>query len=161
MGVAVVKRIRVLLPVYNGACYLPALLDSLRAQTDPCFDVLAQDDGSDDDTPALLRSLAGDPRFALGAEGGRHLGAKGSFLSLMRQADAPLIALCDQDDVWEPERLALGRAALSEAEARLGEDTPILVHSDCAVTDAAGRVLHPSFFRHQGWDPAADTLAPS
>ena len=153
-----VKRITVLLPVYNGERWLPSLLESLRAQTEPDFDVLIQDDGSSDGTPALLEALGPDARFRFGAESGQRLGAKGNFLSLMRQADAPAVALCDQDDVWLPERLALGRKALEEAERRLGTDTPVLVHGDCAVTDAEGSILHASFFRHQGWDPAANTL---
>ncbi len=152
-----VKRITVLLPTYNGERFLPALLDSLRAQTDGDFGLLIRDDGSTDGTRTLLESLRGDPRVRF-AEGGRRLGAKGSFLALMRQAESPYIALCDQDDVWLPERLAAGRSALEEAESRLGEDTPILVHSDCEVIGADGCTLHESFFRHQGWDPAANTL---
>lgn len=158
MGVALVSSLTVLLPTFNGARYLPGQLDSLRRQHDPDFRVLIQDDGSSDATPAILQALEGDPLFAFGNEPGRHLGAKGNFLSLMRQADSPYVALCDQDDVWDTERLALGRERMEEAEARCGPETPLLVHSDCAVTDEAGRILHPSFFRHQGWDPAAVTL---
>lgn len=158
MGVALVSSLTVLLPTYNGARYLPGQLDSLRCQNDYDFRVLIQDDGSSDETPGILQGLKDDPLFAFGNESGRHLGAKGSFLSLMRQADSPYAALCDQDDVWEPDRLSAGRKLLSEAEARFGPEIPLLVHSDCAVTDEAGRTVHESFFRHQGWDPAAVTL---
>lgn len=41
---------------------------------------------------------------------------------------------------------------MGEAEARWGRETPLLVHSDARVVDASGRVLHESFFAHQGWD---------
>ncbi len=90
----------ILLAVFNGEKYLPALLDSLRAQTNSDFSVLGQDDGSDDETPALLDELfRADPRFASGNESGRHFGAAGNFLSLIRQADADYVFLCDQDDI--------------------------------------------------------------
>ncbi len=159
VGVAVVSSLTVLLPTYNGARFLPEQLESLRRETDAAFHVLLQDDGSSDGTVDYLHSLEDGPLFSFGAESGRHLGAKGNFLSLMRQADTPYAALCDQDDVWEPERLSIGRQFMAEAEARFGADTPILVHSDCAVTDETGRVLHGSFFAHQGWDPKACTLS--
>ena len=82
----------VLLAAWNGSAYLPALLDSLCAQTDPDFTVIMQDDGSTDGTPGLLQETAGrDSRFVFGAEQGQHLGAAGNFLSLVRQAEADYI----------------------------------------------------------------------
>ena len=153
------KRVQVLLACYNGGPYLSRQLATLRAQVDPCFSVLMQDDGSDDDTPALLRKAAQDGSFLLGTEGGQHLGAIGNFWSLLRQSDGALIALCDQDDEWSPCRLSRCREIMEQAERRYGEDTPLLVHSDCRLVDAQGVPLAESFFRRQGWDPAATSLA--
>ena len=48
---------------------------------------------------------------------------------------------------------------MEQAERRYGEDTPLLVHSDCRLVDAQGVPLAESFFRRQGWDPAATSLA--
>jgi len=96
--------------------------------------VLMQDDGSTDNTPALLDDAAlQDSRFRPADESGRHFGAIGNFWSLLRQSDADHIAFCDQDDEWEPDRIARCREAMLEAERRYGPDTPILVHSDCRV----------------------------
>ena len=149
----------ILLAVFNGEKYLPALLDSLKAQTDGDFSVLVQDDGSDDETPALLDELfRADPRFASGNESGRNFGAAGNFLSLIRQADADYVFLCDQDDIWEPEKVAVLKQAMADAAARYGADTPLLVHSDCSLMDESGNRTGERFFRHQGWDPEAVTL---
>ena len=158
MGLEMVKTIQVLMACYNGEKYLPQQLASLQGQADPCFTVLMQDDGSTDGTPALLQAGAADERFRLAADNGQHHGAIGNFLSLMRQSDADYSALCDQDDVWATDRLSRCRAAMEQAEARYGADTPLLVHSDAGVIDAQGATLHGSFFAHQGWDPAAVTL---
>lgn len=130
MGCHLVKT-AVLLTAYNGSAHLPALLDSLRAQTDPDFVVLLQDDGSGDDTVSLLSAVcAEDSRFSFGAEQGRHLGAAGNFLSLVRQADADYVLLCDQDDLWEEDKIAVLKQAIAETEAEYGPETPILVHSE-------------------------------
>ena len=153
------KRVQVLLACYNGGPYLSRQLATLRAQVDPCFSVLMQDDGSNDDTPALLRKAAQDGPYLLGTEGGQHLGAIGNFWSLLRQSDGELIALCDQDDEWSPCRLSRCREIMEQAERRYGEGTPLLVHSDCRLVDAQGVPLAESFFRRQGWDPAATSLA--
>lgn len=149
----------ILLATYNGARFLPALLTSLQQQDAADLTVLMQDDGSTDATPALLQSIAAqDPRFVPAGESGQHFGARGNFISLIRQSRSPYIALCDQDDQWEPDRLSRCLSAMHEAEARYGADTPLLVHSDARLVDEQGATLQESFFRHQGWDPDATSL---
>ena len=158
MGCHLVKT-AVLLAAYNGSAYLPALLDSLCGQTDPDFTVVMQDDGSTDATPGLLSEIAGrDSRFVFGSEQGSHLGAAGNFLSLVRQAEADYILLCDQDDVWETDKIAVLKQEMLSLESQYGADTPLLVHSDCMLINEAGEVTGESFFRRQGWDPGAVTL---
>ena len=150
----------VLLTAYNGSAHLPELLDSLLSQSDSDFSVIMQDDGSADDTPDLLSELAGrDSRFVFGSEQGRHLGAAGNFLSLIRQADTDWVLLCDQDDVWEPEKILTLKRAMSQLEEQYGSDVPLLIHSDCSLIDESGKKIGDSFFRHQGWDPGAVSLA--
>ena len=151
----------VLLTTCNGSRYLPSLLDSLRSQTDPDFTVLVQDDGSEDDTVSQLTDFcAKDPRFSFGTEQGRHLGAAGNFLSLIRQTDADYTLLCDQDDLWEDNKIAVLKKAMKDMEDEYGADTPLLVHSDCSLINGKGDPVGDSFFRHQGWDPKAVTLPP-
>ena len=149
----------VLLAAFNGSIHLPALLDSLRSQTDPDFMVVMQDDGSSDSTPEILKQMAvQDGRFVLGSEQGQHLGAAGNFLSLIRQTDAGYCLLCDQDDIWEPEKIACLKQAMLDLESQFGTETPLLVHSDCSLINGSGDRIGDSFFRHQGWDPGATSL---
>ena len=158
MGCHLVKT-AVLLTAFNGSTHLPGLLDSLRTQSDPDFVVIMQDDGSTDETPAILKDIAAqDNRFVFGSEQGKHLGAAGNFLSLVRQSDTDCCLLCDQDDVWEPEKIAVLKQALQNMEKEYGSGTPLLVHSDCSLIDESGELIGDSFFHHQGWDPGAVTL---
>ncbi len=113
-------RVAILLSTYNGARFLAAQLDSFVAQSLAEWRLYWRDDGSEDATVAVMQA------FAAGAGAGRceavavpgHLGATESFMALLRAA-APAglpVAFADQDDVWLPEKLALGVAALG-AEA--------------------------------------------
>ena len=56
----------------------------------------------------------------------------------MAPADAELIALCDQDDRWDPDKLQTLRAALGDAT---------LVYSDLRLVDRDGRVLRDTLWR--------------
>ena len=149
----------ILLATYNGAAYLAPQLDSLLAQTHGHFRLLVSDDGSSDDTLAILQRYesAFDGRLVLlpsarpaGAPGG---GVLRNFERLMRaSADddrAAYIAFCDQDDVWLPEKTARLLAALQALEARHGSAAPCLVHSDLTVVDQDLQVISPSFAAYQ------------
>lgn len=112
----------ILLSTYNGARFLPALLESLLAQTHPEWVLLWRDDGSRDDTVPLLTAwgAAHPGRLRpLDAPAG-NLGVVGSFMALLRAAESEgfaYAAFADQDDVWLPEKLGWAWAALNAAAA--------------------------------------------
>ncbi len=152
-----VTPITVCMAVYNGMPYLEQQLASLAAQDDPAFRVLIQDDGSTDASAACIRAFCDrDPRFFHGAHQGEHLGPAGNFLDMLTQVSG-LIALCDQDDVWQKNRLSRTREEMARAE-QTHPGLPCLVHSDLSVIDSEGRLLFPSMFQHQGWDFSATGL---
>ena len=105
--------VSVLLPVRDGAAFLPAALDSIRRQTLTSWEVVAVDDGSADDTPRLLGEYARrDPRFRVISSGGRGLvAALNEGLAACR---APLVARMDADDISAPRRLERQAGCLDE-----------------------------------------------
>lgn len=134
-------KVLILLSTWNGAKYLPAQIDSLLAQRfDGDLQILVRDDGSSDGTVEYLDSR-NDPRIRIVQ--GKNLGAQGSFFALMQMAqreEADFIALCDQDDVWLPEKLAC-------AISMLGIDQPGLYASSLQLVDehlrSIGCFTHP------------------
>ncbi|MBD9515417.1 glycosyltransferase family 2 protein [Pseudomonas sp. PDM22] len=95
---------------YNGESFLGQQLDSLIAQSHPNWVIFASDDGSSDSTLAILaeyQTRLGD-RLVITTGPGRGFAA--NFLSLLRNRalTQPYIAFCDQDDLWDPERLRMG-----------------------------------------------------
>jgi glycosyltransferase involved in cell wall biosynthesis len=89
------------MPVYNAARHLEATVASVLAQSFAGFELIAIDDGSQDNSLALLLEMAArDPRIKViarangGVASARNLGVE--------SAAAPLIAFLDADDLWEP-----------------------------------------------------------
>ena len=115
-------RVAILLSTYNGAAFLPALLDGFLAQTHPNWVLLWRDDGSRDETPGLMRDwgAAHPDRFAEVVEPAGNQGVTGSFMALLvagQAAGFTAAAFADQDDVWLPDKLAWGLAALAAVPA--------------------------------------------
>jgi glycosyltransferase involved in cell wall biosynthesis len=107
----------ILLSTYNGARFLDALLASLVAQSETDWLLLWRDDGSADETVAILEDWTQrlGPRCRRLAEPSGNLGVLGSFMTLLAAGkDFPHIAFADQDDIWLPEKLAWGLARLRE-----------------------------------------------
>lgn len=141
----------IVLATYNGERFLSEQLESILAQSYQSWRILVRDDGSSDGTIKVLREYASrlGARFVLVQDNCGRLGAAGNFGRLLELSSAPYVALCDQDDVWLPEKLTRLVGVLQDAEQRWGKETPLLVHSDLAVVDAQGRVLARSFWRYQ------------
>ena len=93
----------VVLCTCQGERFLPEQLASLRAQTRPPLEVLAQDDASEDTTIAILEGAQGLPLRV--KRNPTRLGFSANFASALAQARGDILFLCDQDDLWEPEKL--------------------------------------------------------
>ncbi len=116
-----------------------AQVASLRAQTDRGWICLVSDDASGPEGAAVIERVVGDdPRFAIV----RHDERAGFYRNFERALarvppHAALVALCDQDDVWHPDKLATLRAAIGTAR---------LAYSDQRLVDADGAVLRDTLW---------------
>jgi len=113
-------QVTVLMSTYNGSQFLRQQLDSLYAQTYPDVNILVRDDGSSDTTRDLLAAECAQGRIEL-LEEHHNLGATGSFFALLRHAahtDTAYVAFCDQDDVWQADKIARAVSLLSEVSNR-------------------------------------------
>ena len=93
----------VIIPNYNNAATLGRALDSALAQTHPAHEIIVIDDGSHDDSRAVVAAYGARVRYVYQANAGvsaaRNAGA--------RLARGEWLAFLDADDTFTPQRLAL------------------------------------------------------
>ncbi|MGQ0565156.1 MAG: rhamnosyltransferase WsaF family glycosyltransferase [Gemmobacter sp.] len=138
----------VVLPVYRPDLrHLEAQIASVRGQTVASVHVVFV--VSDRSSAGAIRELAAAAglTFSL-VEPAQDLDAPraveaGLYRALRIGGPDTLIALCDQDDIWHPDRLQRGRSALPPGG-------PTLAHSDARLVDQDGKVIHRSMFRFEG-----------
>lgn len=150
----------VLLATYNGGRFLGEQFASLWAQTTQDFIVLVRDDGSSDTTAEILADEARrrPGRVFILNDGATRMGPSRSFARLLEQCDADYIAFCDQDDVWEKEKLERFRDAIRRVEAKSAVGLPVLCCSDVTVTNDELQVTADSYFRKHSIAPTADGM---
>lgn len=105
----------VVLSTHNGARYIYDLLRSLVNQEYSALRILVRDDGSTDKTLSIVESYARVHKN-IDIITGDNIGFNGSYFELLRQApdDAEYFAFCDQDDVWDADKIANAVYALQE-----------------------------------------------
>ncbi len=127
----------VVMATYNGAAFLREQLQSLDRQQLRPAGIIVRDDGSTDDTLAILHEFADTTRLALDIDvNARRLGAARNFLTALRVVpeNAAYVAFADQDDVWEPWKLARAVSWLR----RVPPDRPAFYASRLCLIDAKG-----------------------
>lgn len=140
------KKVILITSTYNGEKYLPALLDSIFAQTYSNIDLFVRDDGSRDATVSILRDYQkrapeGKRIILVNDSTGdwENKGAHQSYHCLMRSLDhADYYIFCDQDDVWDPRKVA---RAVSHME-QYPSDIPVLYTHNYYVCDSSLRIEH-------------------
>lgn len=128
-------KVNVLLSTYNGQEFLAEQLDSILAQKGVDIVLHIRDDGSTDQTKDILESYRG--KFSkVKIVYGNNLGAKWSFMELLRNADSncKYFSFCDQDDVWLPEKTISGIIKLDNLENK-SPQLPLLYFSRIQLAD--------------------------
>jgi glycosyltransferase involved in cell wall biosynthesis len=94
MGVSVITT------VFNGAAYLRESIDSVLAQTLPPLELIVIDDGSVDETPAILESYGDAIRMKRQPNGGQ----SAAMVAGIAMARGEMLAFNDADDLWAPRK---------------------------------------------------------
>ena len=147
-------QIDVLMATYNGELYIEEQVKSLMDQTFQDFHLYIRDDGSTDKTLRLIRELALQyPEKISILPSKERLGVIGNFSALMTQSRAPYLMFCDQDDVWDKDKIAVTIAKMHELELSVGTHIPVLVHADARVVNQELVEIAPSFWQYAALDP--------
>lgn len=97
-------EVSIVIPSYNHALYIEAAVDSVLAQTFSRWELIIVDDGSTDDSRAVLeRRYGGDPRIELIFQS--NMGAHQAINRAMSCARGRYISILNSDDIYHPDRL--------------------------------------------------------
>ncbi|MCL2471149.1 MAG: glycosyltransferase family 2 protein [Propionibacteriaceae bacterium] len=129
--------ITVLLATFNGAQYVAEQIDSLLNQTRPPDRILIHDDQSTDSTAEILDHYQqAHPNLIEVSVNDVNSGNAGrNFMAMMTTERNDYVMLCDQDDVWLPDKIEVTSARMAQMEAQWGTSVPCLVHTDLTVVD--------------------------
>lgn len=122
------KQISIALATYNGATFLREQLASIAIQTYPPTEVVITDDCSADDTLRIANEFAETAPFKVTImRNETRLGYRENFIRAASMCTSEIIACCDQDDVWFPEKLKTVVAAFEYPEVMLAHHNSIIV----------------------------------
>jgi glycosyltransferase involved in cell wall biosynthesis len=123
-------KISVAMCAFNGERYLLQQLESLSAQARQPDELVLCDDCSTDQTIPIASEFASSASYPVRIHiNDRNLGSTVNFEQAIAKCEGEIIALCDQDDVWLPEKLATLEAKFAAAPG-LG-----LVFSDAEIVN--------------------------
>jgi peptidoglycan/xylan/chitin deacetylase (PgdA/CDA1 family) len=141
--------VTVIVPAFNAAATLDSTLASISAQTYPRLEILVVDDGSIDDTAAIVRKVgAQDRRIRLLEQA--NAGVARARNAALAEARGEYAAWIDADDLWHPEKIARQLAAFAAAPEppsfvytgyRLIDEDDIILQNYRPLTDVSGYTL--------------------
>lgn len=128
-------RASICIATYNGAKYIREQIDSIIRQTKDNDEIIISDDGSIDETINILKSY-NDRRIKI-FENKKEHGVIKNFENALRHAKGEFIFLCDQDDIWN----------LNKMDIILGymRDYDLVVHNALLI-DSVGQSSGVDFF---------------
>lgn len=131
--------VSICITTYNGEKFILEQLNSILEQIDEKDEIIITDDDSLDRTREIIEEL-GDPRIYFYSNQTR-LGYTKNFEKALKKSSGDIIFLCDQDDIWTPNKYTTIKLDLI--------DNDFVVH-DAVIVNEKRKVLFPSFFNWRG-----------
>ncbi len=145
--------VSIALCTYNGAMFLEQQLESLVNQTYQHIEIVVVDDCSTDNTVQILQCYAKQYSYIRLFVNEENLGLSKNFEKALSLCVGEFIAISDQDDVWEKDKIAV-------LMDRIGDHT--LIYAKSAIIDEHGISIHKTSMDHSrpcyGSDPRWITL---
>lgn len=98
------SRVSVVLCTYNGEKYIKEQIDSILNQSYPIYELVVQDDASNDSTINILAEYRFNPKVKI-YRNTKALGFNANFLSAILKTTGDYIACSDQDDIWKVNKI--------------------------------------------------------
>ena len=152
-------QVDILLATYNAQRYIKEQLDSILNQSFSDWNLIVYDDGSNDDTLSIINTYVDryPEKIKFISNNNRFGSALGSFSFLLTVSNSQYTMFCDQDDVWDKDKIEKTLKKMKELENAFG-DIPLLVHTDLEVVNEDLQTIDKSFFHYEQITPAMNEL---
>lgn len=125
--------ISVCIATYNGERFIERQITSILSQIGIEDEIVIADDGSTDNTLAILKRL-NDPRIRI-VDGAHRHSPIWNFEKALEQAKGEFIFLADQDDVWMPEKVEVTMNYLQRYDCVISDNTTVAA-DDKVISDS-------------------------
>lgn len=133
-------KISVVMATYNGERFLPDQLASLAAQSRQPDELIVVDDASQDGTPRIVRDFAKNAPFpVVVAANPSNIGWTKNFTRATSYSTGDIILFCDQDDLWDKDKIAI-------VEEHLAQSNDLLLTHDLEIIDKSDATMINSYF---------------
>jgi glycosyltransferase involved in cell wall biosynthesis len=141
-------KISVAMCTYNGSRYLSRQLSSIGEQTRPPYELVICDDASTDATAEMVKAFADQAPFPVKfIRNAETLGSTKNFEKAICLCGGDAIALSDQDDIWQKDKLEK-LAQVVERDPEVGG-----VLSDALLIDENSQTLSDSLWERRRFTP--------
>lgn len=140
------KTVGIVMAAYNSEKFIGEQLDSILSGTYQNIHIYVRDDGSTDNTVAMIREY--EEKYPLKVQlvaNQTNGGLVKNFLTGVMEAKEDYIMFSDHDDVWLPQKVQITLAAMEKAEISGGE-LPIVVFTDNTIVDGQLKPMGASFY---------------
>ncbi len=133
--------ISVALAAYKGEKYIEQQIRSILPQLSHSDEIIVSDDRPGGMTEKIVKRIAAEDSRVVWVEG-KSKGVVSNFVNAIRYCKGDKIFLCDQDDVWLPDKVKRVMEAF-------GEGYDLVLHN-AYITDAELNITDYSFFEKRG-----------
>lgn len=136
----------VIVCTFNGASFILEQLKSILSQPILPQKIIISDDGSCDETLAIVQQIFAQANFAAyQIVQGSKKGVIANFLSALKHCEADFTFLADQDDIWHVDKIT----EFAQMAEKQNSNVPTLTFSDARLIDEQNQEIAPSFFAYQ------------
>ena len=132
----------ILMASYNGEKYIAEQIGSILGQTFTDWRLVIRDDGSSDNTPAIIEGYAAKypGKIEIVHDDAVCKSATKNFFELLKHAEADYVMFCDQDDVWLKYKVQITLDYMKDTE-RDNPGKPVCIFTGLQVVDAELRSM--------------------
>jgi glycosyltransferase involved in cell wall biosynthesis len=127
--------VSIAMATFNGSKFIRELLQSLASQNHLPEELVVSDDCSTDDTVGIVEDFAKQAPFKVRIVRNEHRkGYRENFMQAAGLCSKPIVAFCDQDDIWHSDKI-------SEALKCFDDPSVMLIHHNANLIDTNGQFL--------------------